>query len=148
MELVGVVGTVVSAVGTIAGGMAAKDMAEHQAAQMEREANTARAIGSREAMDKRKEQRFLLSKLQARAAASGGAADDPTVVDLAGDVAQRGEYEALVAMYRGENRARGMEDQAALTRVKGQADMTGGILKGVGTLAGAAPSMRKILGYG
>lgn len=121
-------GSAVSAMGTIAGGNAAKaaglagqQAQEFKAKQEEQAAQESRAVSQRAALDKRRQGDLALSTLQARAAASGGGAADPGVLTLAGDIAGRGEYEALFDMYKGENRARGLIDQAAGSRLTGEA---------------------------
>jgi hypothetical protein len=148
-------GTAVSAMGTIAGGNAAAEAGERQqeayyyrAKQEEQAAQESRASAQRAALEKRREGRFLQSKLQARAAASGAGADDPTVLDLAAGIAQRSEYDALFDMYRGENRARGLEDQAKGSRMTGDAERIEGInrkkasrIQAIGTIIGGASSM-------
>lgn len=133
MLAVSAAGTAVSAMGTIAGGraQAAAGQAQanamnFQAAQQEQAATQARAEAQRVALDKRREGRFTESTLIARAAMGGGGVDDPTTLNLGGDIAGRSEYDALMEMYKGENRARGMEDQAAASRMSGQAALAGG----------------------
>ncbi len=149
------IGTGVSAMGTIASGKAAEQAGrqaqqarEFEALQQEQAAQESRAAAQRQAIDKRREGQLLLSRLQARAAASGGGADDPTVLDLGGGIAERGEYEALTEMYRGENRARGLEDSAVGSRMTGEALRAEGEAKkrasrlsAFGTLIGGATSM-------
>lgn len=148
-------GTAISAMGTIAGGNAAAEAGERQqeayyyrAKQEEQAAQESRASAQRAALEKRREGRFLQSKLQARAAASGGGADDPTVLNLSADIARRSEYDALFDMYRGENRARGLEDEAFGSRMTGDAARIEGIQKkkasriaAIGTIIGGASSM-------
>src|SRR5262249_40935198 len=69
---------------------------------------------------------LALSKLQAQAAASGGGATDPTVVNLGERIAGRGELGALMETYKGESKARGLLDQAALARMSAAADLARG----------------------
>ena len=128
MTVATVAGGALSAAGTLMGGNAAaqagqsqKDAQYFKAAQEEQAAQESRAAAQRGSLDKARESRLLLSKLQANAAASGGGASDPTVLDLAGGIAGRGEYESLMEMYKGENRARGLEDQAIGSRLSGDA---------------------------
>jgi hypothetical protein len=146
-------GTAVSAAGTIAGGNAAaragglaEQSYEFRAQQEEMAADEARAMAQRTALDRREQGKLLLSKLQARAAATGGAAD-PTVVDLAGNIAGRSEYEALFEMARGESKARGLEDQAMGSRLtgfaareEGEAKRKASRLAALGTIIGGAGS--------
>lgn len=149
-----VVGAGVSAAGTIAGGNAAADAGvrgqqaqEFKAKQEEQAAQESRAVAQRSALDKRRQSTLLQSTLQARAAASGGGADDPGVLDLAGDIAGRGEYEALFDMFKGENRARGLEDAAVGDRMtgdalfaEGQAKKSASKMAALGTIIGGVGS--------
>jgi hypothetical protein len=121
--LFSVLGTMVSAVGTIASGAAAARQANAQAAQQEHAARVAdqkamqeRAVAQRQAFEKRREGRLATSGLIARAAASGASATDPTIINLGGDTAGRSEYLALSHMARGEQAGRDQEDRAALNR--------------------------------
>ena len=148
-------GTAVSAMGTIAGGNAQLQAGQSQqmaydfrAKQEEQAAQQARAEAQRTALDKRREGRFMQSKLIARAAMGGGGVDDPTTLNLGGDIAGRSEYDALIEMYKGENRARGLEDSAAADRMSGQAALAGGQAaqsasrySAMGTIIGGAGSI-------
>jgi hypothetical protein len=93
---------------------------------------------------------LLQSTLQANAAASGGGAADPTIIGLGQDIAGRGEYQSLMDLYTGENRARGLEDQAMGSRMSGDAALAEGkakqsasYLSAAGTLIGSAGSAYK-----
>lgn len=130
------IGTVVSAAGTIAGGVAAKNAADFQAAQLEQQATEEKAAAQREAAQARKERDFIMSRQQAVAASSNLGALDETVLDLAGDVAQQGEYNAQMVQYGGEQRARGRRAQAAAARLEGRAEMMGSVFKSAGTIMG------------
>lgn len=151
-------GGVVSAMGTIAAGDAAADAGrrsqqaqEFRAKQEDMAANESRAAAQRAALEKQREGVLLGSKLQARAAAQGGGADDPTIVTLGEDIAGRSEYAALTDIYKGENRARGLEDQAIGDRYTGQSLVAEGEAKqrasklsALGTIIGAAGSMARM----
>lgn len=158
----GAAATAISSIGSIIGGGMKADAeeqmgqlqqtgAEFQAKQLDQAAVESRAVGVAQATEKRRIGALALSSLTARAAADGGSATDSTVLKLAGDIAGRGEYEALGDLYTGENKARGLQDEAAATRYTGAAraygsqlsaratrigsafDAGGTILKGVGT---------------
>lgn len=116
----GVIGTVVSAVGTIAAGNDAKNAAEFKAKQEEMRANEERAAGSRTMQAERRQKDLALSSLTARAAAASGDTTDAGVVELAGGIENEGELQALQAFARGENTARGYEDQAMASRMSGE----------------------------
>jgi hypothetical protein len=149
--------TAASAASTIAGGRAAQQSAlaqqqalEFRARQEEAAAQEARALAGRAGQDKRREVALAQSKLQARAAASGGGADDSTIVNLSEDIASSGEYAALMEMYKGESRARSLEDQATGNRYSGAVAIAEGNtkrklanLRAIDTIIGGANSMVK-----
>ncbi len=71
----------------------------------------------------------------------------------AGDIAQRGEYQALMDVFNGENARSGMLNKAAATRASGEADAWAGeqqqdasYLSAAGTIASTAGSMMKTYG--
>jgi hypothetical protein len=148
-------GTGMSAMGTLAGGKAAAQAGyaaqqshEFTARQQEQAAQEGRAVAQRSALEKRREGSLLSSKMLARAAASGGGADDPTVTKIGEDIAGRSEYDALTEMYKGENRARGLLDAAMASRMTGDAALAEGEAKkraaklsAIGTIIGGAGSM-------
>lgn len=147
--------TAANAASTIAGGRAtqqsglfAQQQKDFEAAQQEQAANESRATAQRSAFEKQREGRLLQSRLQAKAAASGGSADDPTVINLAGDVAARSALQALSAIATGENRARNLEDSATGSRLSGLAARQLGDarrraanLSAIGTILGGASGM-------
>lgn len=151
----GLAGTAVSAMGTIGAGKAANQagIAQQQsmqfkAAEEKQAADESRAASQRSALEHDKATELQRSRLQALAAASGGGADDPTVVHLGEDLAGRGEYQHLMDMYTGENRARGLEDQATGDQMTGAAQLAEGKAKqnasyysAAGTVLSGAGSM-------
>ncbi len=148
LALLSGVGTAVSAVGTIAGGMAANEQAEFQARQLQQKAQEERAAGQREAFKERKREQLTQSRLQAVSASTGGGTTDPTIVGLASDIAGEGEQQALLQFALGENRARGNEMQAEAARAKGQAAMTGSLLSAAGgAISGGASLYEKYRAY-
>lgn len=147
----------IQAAGTLMGGSAAADAGQRaqqaqyfKAAQEEQAAQESRAASQRVSLDKDREGRLLQSKLQANAAASGGGASDPGIVTLAQGIAGRSEYDSLMEMYKGENRARGLEDTATGSRLsgdaakaEGDAKKTASYFSAAGTLIGSAGSAYK-----
>lgn len=152
-----VAGGALSAGGTIMGGNAAAAAGESsrnesyfKAAQEDQAAQESRAASQRDSLEKGRQTQLVLSKLQAEAAAGGGGADDPGVLNLAGDIAGRGEYESLMDMFKGENRARGLQDEAVGSRMSGDAALAEGKAKqnasymsAAGTIIGTAGSAYK-----
>jgi hypothetical protein len=140
-SLLSLVGVGTSAVGTIAAGAAQKSASEYQAKQLEIAAAEEQAAAQRDALEKRKERNFLLSRQQARASASGLGALDDTVLDLAGDIVQEGAYQEGLIRYGGGERARGRRAQAASSRLEGRAAMTGSLFSAGGTLMSGLGSL-------
>ena len=138
-----VVGASVSAAGTIAAGSDAKNAAEFKAKQ---KANEVRASGSRQMLQERRQKDLALSTLTARAAASSGDTTDPTVVNLAGGIEREGEIQALDAFYKGENAARGYQDQAMATRASGASAQRASYYKAGGTILEGGSSLMKQYG--
>ena len=133
--ILGLVGTGVSAYGTIAAGQQAKANANFEATQMTQQATEERAAAQRQAQDVTQKTNLLLSRQRAVAAASGFGASDPTVQNLEGDVIQKGAYQAGLVRYGGDARAQALNTQAAATRASGQATATGSLFSAFGTLA-------------
>lgn len=146
--VLGIIGTIVSAVGTIAGGIAQKNAADFQAEQLERQGKEERAASQREADRARKERDFVLSRQQAVASASNLGALDETVLDLAGDVAQQGAMNAAMIRYGGEERMKGRQAQAAAARMEGRAAMMGSMFGAAGTIMGGMGDFADEYGWG
>lgn len=102
----------IQAMGTIAQGNAALEVAKAERKQLGRMASEELAVSTREAGTKAREARLLQSRGQAVAAASGGMATDNTVLELVGniardanvqtrDVLRTGQVKADDLMYRG-----------------------------------------------
>ena len=134
----------VQAAAGISAGMSARDAGRYNATMLERRATEERAVAQRTAAERRRETDRVIGRQIALAAASG-AGFGPSVIDLVGDTAARGEYQAQGEMYTGESRARNLETRAGLARYQGDAAFSGSILEGVGTVAvglGRAASRR------
>jgi hypothetical protein len=133
----GAIGSVVSGVGTIAAGVAQKNAANYEAAQMEQKAKEETAAAQRDAIAKRREGAIINSRAQALAAASGGGAgtDAPTIVKLMSDTAGTADYNAQTSMYGGYSRAAGLRDSAKGRRAEGKASLLGSVFSGFGTVA-------------
>jgi hypothetical protein len=153
LALVSLVGTAVSAMGTIAAGNAQQQAAQAQAQmnqfkakQHDAAAAESRAAAQREALEHRKAGELAQSQLQARAAADGGTATDVTPLNLGGGIASKASYGALMANYKGENRARGLEDQATLDRMAAAAALAEGEAKQTASMFSAAGTVISGLG--
>ena len=136
-----IVGTALSAAGSVLGGKATKKANYAEAAGLERMAGQTRASSQRESIEQRREADLAQSRALALAAAGGGGASDPTVVDIISDLEGEGEYRALTALYNGEEQARGYEDEAKARRKAGKNAKTAGIISGVSTVLSGASSL-------
>ncbi|WP_016745739.1 hypothetical protein [Rhizorhabdus wittichii] len=139
-------GKVLQAGGSIFGGIAANKAAKAEARQMETQAGLERATSQREAMEERRQARLLNSRALAVAAASGGGADDPSVVNLMADIDGEGAYRALTALYEGETEARGLEAQAKARRKEGKNAKIAGFINAGASLLGAGSSLKERYG--
>lgn len=160
--LLTVASTAATGVGSILSANAAKQDAASQAAALETQAKQSdraameqRAQASQEAAQKYTDQRELLSDQQAIAAASGGGASDPTILDLAGDLAGYGYQQRGIIRANGETQARGLEDDGRARRREaksalraGQTNARASILSGVTSAAkNYGDFMQKSSGY-
>jgi hypothetical protein len=140
----------VSAIGSLIGGEMSASGTEQagqlKAQQLGMQATESRAAGQRQMFEQQRKARLALSTLRARASMTGSGQDTDTI-KIAGDIGNRGDYLALAEMYTGENRARGLEDEASATiwssKAKAKATRVGSyfsaassILKGVGSAGG------------
>lgn len=140
-------------------GMARKQMAEYEAAQLDIQANDEKASGQREAQQLRREKKLALSRLQAVGAGSGFSATDPTSLGLSDEIEKYGTYREQVAMQGGIGRESQLESAAAARRfsgdsalasayasgdiaaAEGRAKRTASYFSAAGTILGGASSM-------
>lgn len=148
-------GTALSAAGTIASGKAMAQQARNeanvrrwQAEQMEVQGKEEFAMSQRQADQLRREKKLALSRLQATSAASGFTANDPTTLDLAGDIEQYGTFREQMALYGGETKKRDLQYGAAGSRYSAMMSdqlasdyKTNSYLNAAGTIASGAGSI-------
>lgn len=97
----------------------AEAFAELEGKQLDVAAGEELAAGQRDMFEFRRQTDDALSTSQARAAASGFTATDPTALKVAGDVANYGRLQERMALYSGQSRADALKRQAATTRLGG-----------------------------
>lgn len=131
-------GSILSGIGQMNAGKAAQKSANFQAQQLEQQAGQERAASQRVAIEERRRANIAMSNAQASAAASGGGATDETVLNITGGLAAQGEYNALSALFEGEEKARGLQLQATSTRMEGKQAKRAGMIGGVSTIIGGA----------
>jgi hypothetical protein len=144
--IVGLLGTAVSAYGTIAGANAQSAALDYQAKVARIKATQEQATAQRGALESKRKADLAQSTLQARAAASGAGASDPTVVDLAGDIGARGRYQSGLQMWQGQER--GWDYTVDANAKEAQADTIRSVapLSAFGTILGGAGSIFKAYG--
>ena len=114
-------------------GQMIKDASNFEAAGYKRVAAQERAAGQRSMFEEQNKTATVLSSQRAIAAASGGGADSPTILDIMGDTAQRGKYLADMEYYKGEERAKDALDKASAAKLRGKQAYIGSILEGIST---------------
>lgn len=127
-------GTALSTIGQVGGGIMAQRSADSAARQYRQNANAARVTSQYQAAEERRQARYATSRGAAVAAASGGGVSDPTVVNTLADIEAEGEYRALMALYNGEQEARGLERAAQAKSREGTAALFAGVAGGGSTL--------------
>jgi hypothetical protein len=141
-------GTILSGAGQIASGVAANAQGASQQAASNYSASVLRqkagqelAVASNKVAPIKLATDYALSNERAAAAGMGGTASSPTAQTIAGQIAARGEYNALSTLYSGNEAAAGLENQADLDvvtgkaeRIAGQQKMMGGITSGLGSM--------------
>lgn len=130
-----------AAVGQIAGGLSQADNARSVARQLVVNGGQAVAAGQRRAIGAARQADYVLSKARAGAAASGAGATDPSVLNIEAGIAQQGEYNALSALYEGQDAQRSALAQASAARADATSYATAGLLRGTGTILEGASSL-------
>lgn len=125
----------------IAQGANLQAAAEFMAAQLEQQAGDAMASAQRRAWNEGRATRYLASETIARAAASGGGASDPTVINLIAKQAEEGAYRQQVALYEGASKDHVLRLQAQAKRYEGGSQRAAAEATGRGTMFGAGTSL-------
>lgn len=120
-QILGGLGGLASAYGSILEGNEAERLAKLQAAHLRENAGQTEAAGQQASEEEIRKSELTLSRMIAVAAASGGGAADPTVLKLASGAAAEGELAAGMQRYNAASAARGMRIQAGLTEQEGAA---------------------------
>lgn len=113
-------GAAVGAMSAIQQGKIAKATGEYNARIGAQNAELARDEAQMLAKQHDREMYLRLGAVRAAQGKSGGAAGEGSVMDVLGDVAAQGELERQFIVYRGDLKARGMENTAALDEATGR----------------------------
>lgn len=122
-------------------GEQAQDAAAFQAAQLRQNAGQALAQAQRDAYFEQRKTDYVMSAALASAAASGGGASDPTVVNILSQISAEGAYRKASALYGGEDRSRMFKLQADSAEYAGEAANTAAIGRAIGSGIDAAASL-------
>jgi len=145
-QALAIAGNVIKGGGTILSGFQQAKEAKSEAAQLDAASGQERASSQRDAMEQRRQATLVNSRALALAAASGGGASDPTVVNMMANTAGEGEYRALTSLYNGDQQARSYEAKAKGLRREGKNAKLQGIIQGVGTMLQGGSSMMERYG--
>lgn len=130
-------GVVASAGASVAGGISANNVAQHNAKIAENNATAARQQAAYEADIQRGRQRQIIGAQRAAGAASGLDITQGTPVAVLGDTAKAGEMDILARLYSGESAASAYENDAQNFRAGGKAQRTAGFINaGTSLLSG------------
>jgi hypothetical protein len=141
------VGGLVTAAGTLAGGSYAAAAGKARQQELNQESSEALAAGQRRMLDTREKTQLLESTIRARAGASGVDPSTGSPATTVGDVAQRGEYHALMDMFNAKSTADRLRYEGELAEDEGRMKKTASYYSAAGTLAGTAGSMAQTYGY-
>ncbi|MGH7095606.1 MAG: hypothetical protein ACREFB_19000 [Stellaceae bacterium] len=112
-------GTALQGYSQLQQGAYAQKVAQAQNASEVAKANQDAAVAERQQETESRTTQYALSREEALAAAAGGAATDPSVLNLSGQIAQQGDYNALSLLYNGQAKS-------AADLYQGQIDLFGG----------------------
>lgn len=132
----------------IGAGLSSRNAANYQAEQLDQAAGQQRAASQRAAYDETRRSTLLQSRAQAVAAASGGGASDPTVVDLVSRIAGEGSYRSQLALYQGSEAARALEGRADAARFQGKQAARAGYIGAFSSVLKGASSLFDKYGKG
>lgn len=132
-------GSVMSAIGALQQGEAAKSAADYNATISTQNAAIARQSAADKARQADRETYLRLGSIRANQGASGGNSGEGSVLDVLGDVAAQSELERQYIIYSGELQARGFTNDATLETFSGEAKQSSSYWKaGSELLSGAA----------
>jgi len=129
-----IAGTVLSAGSKIYGGMQQKRAMDASAGMLDQEAGQSVASGIMAAQNERRKASYVASNARARIAAGGLATTGTSAISTVGQIRGQGEYNALTSLYEGQDRAIGLNYQAAGMRNEGSAAETAGWMSGISSV--------------
>lgn len=135
-----VAGAGVSAYSAYSAGENAKEAGEVNAKNAEARARVALQNGAIEAADKKEKARRIASQQAEAASVAGLRIDSGTPLALLTETAGLGEYDARVTMNNAQKQAYGLQAEAGIYRMQGNAAASAGKLNAAGTFLGGVAS--------
>lgn len=143
--LIGLLGSAVSAFGTIAAGNAQAGAAEYQAKQARVNASQENAAAQRKAEgEKIKTERFISSQKAGFGMDSGVA--DPSALNQMGEAQQEGSLRQQYTLYEGKEKARMWETEAQAAEMEAKNAKQAATIGAAGTIVGGLGSWAKAYG--
>lgn len=134
--LIGLLGSAVSAVGTIAAGNAQAAAAEYQKKQDLINASQEQAAAQRKAEGERIKTNRFISSQKAAAGLSGGTTADPSTLNQIGAAQQEGSLRDQFTLYEGQEKKRQWLTQAQAEDIQAKNAKQAGMLGAAGTIIG------------
>ena len=97
--------------------------ADYAADQLEVNAGQQEAAASYQVYDIAKKEQLGLSRVRALVAMQGGGSQDPSILGIQARINAEAGYREAMAIYQGQEAARGMRNQAVATRYMGDMEM-------------------------
>jgi hypothetical protein len=142
-SLADMAGQAVGAAGQYLAGRDARTSGGLTAEQLRQNAGQSQASAQRDAIDIDRQTQLITSAALATAAASGGGASDPDVVNLIARNAAEGAYRKSVALYQGDDKARMGRMAADVAEYEGKVAETNSNLRAGASLFGATTTLMK-----
>lgn len=133
-------GAAVAAYGAYQQGQAAKKSANYNAQVAQQNALIARQQARLRAQQQDRNNRLRMGTIRANAGASGGVANEGSVLDIISDNAIQNELAKQEILHSGEIKAAGFTNTATLDRFQGRAAERAGNLKAGSAIIGGASS--------
>jgi len=134
-------GSLFSAFNKFAYADSAEQAGKMTALQMRQQASDVQAASQRTAWSVERQGELMASRALAVAAASGGGASDPTVVNLIAKNAGEFAYRKAVALYEGESKAQGLRYGADVKEYEGKAVAASARAAGIASMFKAGTSI-------
>jgi hypothetical protein len=136
----------ITALGQMKEGADAEAAGKFSARQQIRNAKASKAEGARGAIEARRQGDRTASDASAAMVASGGVTDDVGAIKTLSKIKEVSEYNALVSIYKGDQRSQTQMLQAQMDKLAGKNKKESSYIKAAGTAIGGASNAYKMSG--